>query len=331
MGFHNIRFPQTISYGSRGGPGYNTSIAELSTGQEERVSRWSSPKYRYDVVEGIQSAASMMQLIEFYHARGGAEHSFRFIDPRDCSTASDHVSAPSTSDVLLGTGDGSTKIFQLKKVYSDAAASRTRNITKPIHNETLSGPILAGTLNVLVEVNGTPLASGWSVDANTGEITFTTAPTVGHDVRAGCYFDVPVRFGESLDLSMSATWRDFNTDALESVPLVEDPDPLPVNEELNYGGASNLGTVTSNVALSQLDGLLQTYTCNTSGVRFLLPDETSLPFGGPYFMLCNLGGTNTVELWNHDETTLIGTMLVNALVQVFLAADNAGARVWVTA
>jgi len=36
MGFHEVRFPDDISYGSDGGPGYNTNIIEMDSGDGAR-------------------------------------------------------------------------------------------------------------------------------------------------------------------------------------------------------------------------------------------------------------------------------------------------------
>ena len=71
---------------------------------------------------------------------------------------------------------------------------------------------------VLVEVNGTPMASGWSVDETTGILTFATAPADGATIRAGFEFDVPVRFDtDALDVTL-----DFERlGTITSIPLIE--------------------------------------------------------------------------------------------------------------
>lgn len=60
--------------------------------------------------------------------------------------------------------------------------------------------------------------SGWTVDATTGVLTFTTAPASGVIVRAGFEFDVPVRFDtDVLDVTL-----DFERlGSITSIPLLE--------------------------------------------------------------------------------------------------------------
>ena len=70
----------------------------------------------------------------------------------------------------------------------------------------------------LVALNGVNQASGWTVDALTGIVTFTVAPANGVAVSAGFEFDVPVRFdSETMDVTL-----DFERlGSIDSIPLVE--------------------------------------------------------------------------------------------------------------
>ena len=40
MGFHEIRFPANLSFGSLGGPERRTEVVTLTNGHEERNSPW---------------------------------------------------------------------------------------------------------------------------------------------------------------------------------------------------------------------------------------------------------------------------------------------------
>jgi uncharacterized protein (TIGR02217 family) len=103
------------------------------------------------------------------------------------------TATPAATDQLLGTGNGTQKVFTLQKTYTSGTYSYARPITKPV----------AGS--VLVAVAGVALpASGYSVNALTGEITLTTAPANGASVTAGFRFDVPARF----DMDAMATSLD---------------------------------------------------------------------------------------------------------------------------
>ncbi|SNT41265.1 DUF2460 domain-containing protein, partial [Antarctobacter heliothermus] len=180
MAFHEIRFPDNISRGARGGPERRTQIVELASGDEERNASWANSRRRYDVAYGIRRGDDLAAVVAFFEARNGRLHGFRFKDWGDFKSCLPS-GTPSHSDQLIGTGDGSTTGFQLAKNYVSGAQTWTRAITKPV----------AGSLRI--GFDGTELVSGWSVDTTTGGVTFGTAPGSGVALTAGFEFDVPVR------------------------------------------------------------------------------------------------------------------------------------------
>ena len=205
MAFHEVRFPDNISRGARGGPERRTQIVELASGAEERNASWANSRRRYDVAYGIRRADDLAAVVAFFEARNGRLHGFRFKDWADFKSCLPSQ-APEATDQPIGTGNGSTTGFQLAKRYTSGTQSWTRAITKPV----------AGTVNIAL--NGTLQASGWSISTTTGLITFTTAPAAGVAITAGFEFDVPVRFdtdalGVTLDLERLGS--------ITSIPLVE--------------------------------------------------------------------------------------------------------------
>ena len=110
------------------------------------------------------------------------------------------------TDQAIGTGDGATTTFQLVKTYGAAHAPWARTIAKPV----------AGS--ILVAVDGTPLAEGWSCDDTTGVVTFAAAPADGAAITAGYEFDVPVRFdSDTLEINLTH----FAAGEIPAIPLVE--------------------------------------------------------------------------------------------------------------
>jgi uncharacterized protein (TIGR02217 family) len=151
MAFHEVRFPDTISRGARGGPERRTQIVELASGDEERNASWANSRRRYDVSYGIRRADDLAAVVAFFEARNGRLYGFRFRDWSDYKSGlPSNVSSP--LDQPLGTGDGTTAAFQLVKRYTSGAQGWTRTITKPV-----SG-------SVRVALGGVEQASGWSVD-----------------------------------------------------------------------------------------------------------------------------------------------------------------------
>lgn len=207
MAFHEVQFPTGISKGSSGGPMRMTDVVTLRSGYEQRNTIWADSRRRYDAGLGLQNLKDLYLVLEFFEARRGRLHGFRWKDWADYKSL-DPITATSATDVALGTGDASTTEFQLRKTYSDAGGSYTREITKPV-----SG-------SVKVAVNGSAQTEGvdFTVDTTTGIITFTTAPGSGLSVTAGFEFDVPVRFDQD-EISISV--EQFNAGAIPSIDIVE--------------------------------------------------------------------------------------------------------------
>jgi len=205
MAFHEVRFPDNISRGARGGPERRTQIVELASGVEERNASWANSRRRYDVAYGIRRADDLAAVVAFFEARNGRLHGFRFKDWADFKSCLPSQTV-GPSDQTIGTGNGSATQFQLTKRYASGAQSWTRAITKPV----------AGT--VTIALNGTPQASGWSVSSATGLVTFTTAPAAGVAITAGFEFDVPVRFDtDALDVTLDLE----RLGSITSIPLLE--------------------------------------------------------------------------------------------------------------
>jgi uncharacterized protein (TIGR02217 family) len=83
MAFHEVRFPDNISRGARGGPERRTQIVELASGAEERNASWANSRRRYDVAYGIRRADDLAAVVAFFEARNGRLHGFRFKDWAD--------------------------------------------------------------------------------------------------------------------------------------------------------------------------------------------------------------------------------------------------------
>ena len=181
MAFHEVRFPDNISRGARGGPERRTQIVEMASGDEERNGSWADSRRRYDASYGIRKADDLAAVTAFFEARRGRLYGFRWKDWADYKSGLPSVS-PAATDQTIGTGTGAATTFQLVKRYISGAQSWTRTITKPV----------AGT--VALALNGMAQITGWTVNTTTGVVTFAAAPATGVAITAGFDFDVPVRF-----------------------------------------------------------------------------------------------------------------------------------------
>uniref|UniRef100_UPI004048B9ED phage distal tail protein, Rcc01695 family n=1 Tax=Yoonia sp. TaxID=2212373 RepID=UPI004048B9ED len=205
MAFHEVRFPDNISRGARGGPERRTQIVELASGDEERNASWANSRRRYDVAYGIRRADDLAAVVAFFEARNGRLHGFRYKDWADYKSALPSQAITAT-DQQIGTGTGSLRTFQLVKRYASGGQTWVRTITKPA----------AGTVRVALGM--VEQMSGWTADTTTGVVTFAAAPAGGVIVRAGFEFDVPVRFNsDTLDVTL-----DFERlGSITSIPLLE--------------------------------------------------------------------------------------------------------------
>jgi uncharacterized protein (TIGR02217 family) len=206
MNFHDVRFPAPLSVGSSGGPERRTEIVTLSTGFEERNSPWAHSRRRYDAGLGVRSLDDLAQVVAFFEARHGQLYGFRWKDWTDFKSCAPSMT-PGPQDQSLGSGDGSTTLYRLRKVYGSGGAEYARPVTKPV----------AGSVRVAVGGQEVP-GSEFSVDYKTGEVQIFAAPGAGSAVTAGFEFDVPVRFDTD---RISASLASLTAGEIPSIPVVE--------------------------------------------------------------------------------------------------------------
>jgi uncharacterized protein (TIGR02217 family) len=189
MPFFECEFPTTLSYRALGGPGFSTVVNEGFSGYEQRNRNWAYSRGKWTVA--LQTPASFganrqafVDLLEaFFLVVGGKADAFRLKDHKDFSATAQ----------TLGTGDGTTTVFQLVRTYRIGPRSYGRIIKKPIAPPATDyqGNTLPQTVKIYVA--GAPV-SGWTVDATTGLVTLGTAPASGQVVTADFHFHYPVRF-----------------------------------------------------------------------------------------------------------------------------------------
>lgn len=323
MGFHEVQFPTDVSYGSKGGPGFATQIIELPSGAEERVGRWATPRRRYNAAYGTKTPTQFSTVRDFYLARAGSLYGFRYKDWTDYASTSDGrtpnwgAAAVSHQDQIIGTGDGTTTTFQLIKTYTSGLFSAVRTITKPVSGTTV------------VALGAVQQTSGWTIDTTTGIVTFTTAPTLGTQVKAGFEFDVPCRFEKDVDELLEATIPEFGTMDLGSIGIIELVNEAAQPDVFWYGGAYNFGDVTDDVSITVNTGRAIGINPTTAGVKLYLPDAKNLQTGGPFFLIKN-GGTDDLSIRNTADTEILSLPSTTSCL-VFLGLDSGGGKVWWTA
>ena len=111
-------------------------------------------KLKYEFLRSSAAYLELQTLAGFFLARQGSFDSFLYTDPDD-NTVTNQV---------IGTGDGSNKVFQLVRTYGAGGFT----LTEPVHN-TNSTPV--------IKVDGVTKAvtTDYTISA-TGLVTFVTAP-----------------------------------------------------------------------------------------------------------------------------------------------------------
>ncbi len=320
MGHHDVLFPTNLSAGSSFGPGFDTSIIELASGAEERVSKWGGAgKRRYNLAYGLRKPADLYTVQEFFIARVGAANTWRLKDWSDYATSptgTTHLpgdAAVTNADVQIGIGDATETQFQLFKEYTSGAQTVNRNVELPV------------AATVTIAVNGAAQTQGadYTVNETTGIVLFTTIPGNTLAITAGFEFETKARFGAEVDLSMDVDLDEFDVGSIGDISVVEVlPGELADPEMAWHGGAKDHGSVSANITLTLAQGRAHRVS-PTANIDAILPNLLTIAPGGPIFAIKNAAGANTVDVQYADETTSVIVMAAGAFAE-FWAVLGAG-------
>ena len=190
--FHDVRFPEDISYGSSGGPGFKTSVIDLASGHEQRNIEWSLARAVYDVAYGIKEREQMEDVLEFFMARRGKAYGFRFKDWMDFFLARQSIGVATTNQTqVYKRYEPLTAHFYdrpILKIVPDTVSLWANNV-----------PINAALLNI-----------------TTGIVNTTSY--IGQTIEVECEFDVPVRFDTD---EIKIAHDDWELMSWPSIPLIE--------------------------------------------------------------------------------------------------------------
>jgi uncharacterized protein (TIGR02217 family) len=150
------------------------------SGRELRVSDYANPIYNFTLVFSvlhdftfgatyIAPSTELRTLINFVNVHRGAWDTFLF----------DDITDDSVTGTVLGTGDGVLTTAQL-----------VRRLIPSGFNEPITAPKVS---TLIVYLNGTP-TGGYTVDSNTGIITFSSPPGAGVVITADLNYYYRVRF-----------------------------------------------------------------------------------------------------------------------------------------
>ncbi len=154
------RFPENISYGGIGGPGYSTSVVVVNSGHEQRNANWSQARARYNVAHAVRTQTQLDTLIAFFRAMRGKTHGFRYKD------FSDYAATTSNGKIGDGVGTG-YPTQQLRKQYDAGSLNERRDIRKPV----------VGTVSVYKNAVLQTVTTHYTLDTTTGIVTWVATST----------------------------------------------------------------------------------------------------------------------------------------------------------
>ena len=195
-------------------PIYKTSIQEAASGTELRASRWSFPRYRYQLdfnyLRGASAYQELQTLFGFLGRHLGSFDSFLFTDPED-----------NTAAVMpFGVGTGAALSFQLQRslvpvAYLPAPASRAY------------WPASGDGYEPVFELNGTPQiwidgvlkTEGADYTVSRGLVTFTAAPAAGKVLTWSGLFYRRVRLASDEQEAERIVYQIWESKSLELISV----------------------------------------------------------------------------------------------------------------
>lgn len=321
MAFDNgALFPTKISWASVSGIGFRTMVTELASGREQRVSSWSGGRMQFHVAYGIKTSVQLFTVQQFFRARTGSFQGFKFKDWLDFHsnpTDPTYNSSKGTKDQVIGVGDGSNKTFQLRKAYISGSTTVYRNITKPVSGK------------VDIWVNGVLQTEGadYTVDTSTGIITFTVAPTMGHQVDASFEFDVPVRFSDANDAFLGVSADAFNAGSIPDIVLVELLEEAGGHSnEFLYGGTKEV-TINADLEADPDIAYLWRINASSSGLNVDMKNPDSYADGRPHLELVN-SGSNTFTIRDEVDVTILSLAAGESAIMAIAKKNVSGDHQW---
>lgn len=248
MSFVEERLNLGIVYGTTATITTSTAIVENFAGVETRSINWVQPLLKFNIGQRGCLNQELEYFIAFHQARKGAYQGFRFKDWSDYKF----------SQIITLNANKQAQLF---KTYTVAESSVKRPLVK----------IVTGTVSVFV--NNNPVTQGWTLNYNTGVITFEEIPT--GTIRVSGEFDVPVRFEtDKIDLRFEACEPEsgrklFNWESLSltevrispAIPLPFDSVPQSLNHVIDW---YDYGTVGGNKFATRIERLVSGQEQRTS-------------------------------------------------------------------
>ena len=218
--FIEIQLDPKLSYGSRLGLSYTTTVVRNTSRKETRFQMQSRGYWDGTISLKDKSGPEMSAISAFYSRVNGKTFAWRFRNYREYYTCIDDYAARTVAPEPITTYAGGTTMQLIHTRNPGLSNAEIVPVTKPDMN---SMGATSGTGTVLFQLfrdgSGTPWpsAGNWALDTTTGIVTFNTSQT-GHTFSYKGYWDTPMRFDDD---SMSASQDDLDVYAWDGIKIVE--------------------------------------------------------------------------------------------------------------
>lgn len=181
---------------------WKTDVVEYDNKNNQRNQVWSAPRRHWFINLATMKKRARDRVIEFFNRAKGMGNSFLYKDEDDYSAVCDFV------------GTSGSGIFQLEKIYYPISDDFSE-IGWVEEKEDIKSS------SVVVTVDGSPLASSWTVDENTGLITFTGGISSGSAVHVAYefYFRVVFAVDTYKDTKLYPSHPYYESEVLELVEV----------------------------------------------------------------------------------------------------------------
>lgn len=315
MAFYDMELPEGIEYGSVTGVGFGTHVQQVGS-HTVRVAGFAQPVHRFQPIKVLQTREQAYALKAFAIGARGSLHSWKLADIIDNTSASDGVSAPTSADQILGTGDGNRTVFQLVKGYRVGLPGE--------YYRTISLPVSG---SIVVAVNGVTTTA--FVSSGDGRIALNVAAPSGHVVTAGFRFRVPAFFEKSVDDFVRLIPSAFARWEIPDLSCREAPNEVEYPERWDAGGCK-IRTVTDGTDLIAFnDGVVQRYVAVSGTVNAYFPVATYHPGGTPVFVISVAVGLAGTVQPRDDVGNTVGSALSAGQSREYALAKNGNNYNWI--
>ncbi|TIO62938.1 DUF2460 domain-containing protein [Mesorhizobium sp.] len=183
-------------------PMFQTAVQPLSGGYEDRNQDWEVARWRYDVEFRNRPLSEMQAFLAHILGRRGRANAFPLRDPLDNTL----------TDELIGTGDGVTAAYQIRRLYDDD--------DRPYYR------LYSIVTGLVVKVAGITKTAGVHYNQANGIVTFTggNIPAGGQAVTVSCGVLILVRYdADYIPISLPVAVNSTRPLASATFTLVEVP------------------------------------------------------------------------------------------------------------